>query len=283
MSEYFKNLPDNCVLDESNNVLILDIPGYLLSPAKNLIGQIRKEAFIVDDITTDVELDDFDSYYNHLLIINKKADDIIGYARFAVNREVFPQYGSKGFYFCTLYDVDNKFFHATDDAAEMDRILITPTYQRKPLSLALLWHGIALFLAKNEAKRLYGLLSIRNSYQPLSIDLLVNYLKINYMELELGKFITPHYPLREKAEELKTHLEAIGDDLNKLKMAVRQVEKGVRDIPPLYMCFQGWSNVKFLAAGNDPTSFNCTDVVIIGRPTLKAFEVFNKRFSDVQL
>ena len=67
---------------------------------------------------------------------------------------------------------------------------ITLNYQKKHASLSLLWKGIGEFIVRNpEYKTLFGPVSIANSYDTLSKDLMVHYLREHNFDKELSPFV----------------------------------------------------------------------------------------------
>jgi putative hemolysin len=61
-------------------------------------------------------------------------------------KELFDKYGIKGFYLQSLFKFNESFYPTLEKSIELGRSFIRKEYQRKTLSLFLLWKGILYFL-----------------------------------------------------------------------------------------------------------------------------------------
>ncbi|NJK97038.1 MAG: GNAT family N-acetyltransferase [Bacteroidales bacterium] len=95
-----------------------------------------------------IDLDEYDLHYWHLFIWDEENNAIVGGYRAGLGKEIMMQYGKRGFYIRSLFKIDDKLNSLLFEAIELGRSFIVSEYQRKPLSLYLLWKGILLFLLK---------------------------------------------------------------------------------------------------------------------------------------
>jgi len=73
---------------------------------------------------------------------------------------------------------------------ELVRSFIVRNYQKKALSLFLLWKGILYLLLKNpEYRYLIGPVSINNEFSECSKSLVVEFLKRNYFNSEVAEYV----------------------------------------------------------------------------------------------
>ncbi len=140
--------------------------------------------------------DQFDPHYLHLFLWDKTALRIAGAYRVGLVDEIVAKHGVKGLYSRSLYKYDEIFIDRLGSAIEMGRSFIHPDYQRKPVSLSLLWRGIGRILVERPRYHtLFGSVSISREYSDLARALIADTLLTNFKADEfeqLVKPITPH-------------------------------------------------------------------------------------------
>jgi putative hemolysin len=97
-----------------------------------------------------IDIDKFDKYCDHLLIIDKNINKVIGTYRINIYSKKF--YSAKEFHIKKLLDQDGA-------KAELGRACILEEY-RKGIILALLWKGIRCYIEINNIRFLFGCSSI---------------------------------------------------------------------------------------------------------------------------
>lgn len=140
--------------------------------------------------------DEFDPHYLHLFLWDKQEQRIAGAYRVGLVDEIVAKHGVKGLYSRSLYKYDEAFIKQLGSAIEMGRSFIHIDYQRRPVSLNLLWRGIGQILVKMPRYHtLFGSVSISREYSDLARSLIADTLLTNYKAKEfvpLVQPITPH-------------------------------------------------------------------------------------------
>jgi putative hemolysin len=145
----------------------------LLAPAAAIpftlreIGRLREVTFrqAGEGSGKPLDLDRFDSHYQHLVLWNDKEREVAGAYRLAPSLDVLPQYGVRGFYTNTLFSWKRSFLDRLGPSVELGRSFVRVEYQKSFSALLLLWRGISQFLANNPQYRvLFGPVSISNDY-----------------------------------------------------------------------------------------------------------------------
>jgi putative hemolysin len=165
------------------------------------IGRLREHTFRLAGEGTgkEVDLDIFDAHYLHLFLWDKRRRCIAGGYRLGQADVILRRFGSKGLYTTTLFTFKPAFWDHMAAALELGRSFVRPEYQKNYAPLLLLWKGIARFvLANPEYRNLFGPVSIDNEYHRLSRRIIVAYLKQNGYMHELGEFVRPKSPFRER-------------------------------------------------------------------------------------
>ena len=109
--------------------------------------------------------DEFDPHYLHLFLWDKSSLRIAGAYRVGLVDEIVAKHGVKGLYSRSLYKYDEAFIRRLGSSIEMGRSFIHPDYQKKPVSLNLLWRGIGRILVERpKYHTLFGSVSISREY-----------------------------------------------------------------------------------------------------------------------
>lgn len=165
-----------------------DIPNILRE-----IGRLREVTFreVGEGTNRAIDIDEFDLYYHHLFIWSKTDKKIVGAYRIGKGNDLYAKFGVKGFYISTLFNIHRKIHPILRQSIELGRSFIVKEYQQKVFILLLLWRGILTFLRQNpEYRYLIGPVSISNHFLKISKALLVHYIKKNYYDHELAKYVS---------------------------------------------------------------------------------------------
>lgn len=203
------------------------------------IGRLREITFreIGEGTGKDTDLDQFDNYYEHLILWNRQRHEIAGAYRLARADKIIETYGLKGLYSSTLFQYKPQFFQHMGPSIELGRSFIRSEYQRNYMPLLLLWRGIGRYVRRHEGcSTLFGPVSISNNYNDFSKRLIVKFIKKHYYNRELERLITARAPfstnLRRKNKEADLSIEFI-KTLPQLSNLIKDIEGEGPGIPPL--------------------------------------------------
>jgi putative hemolysin len=219
LEEELRDLPESTLLLEHEPFAVYaakakDIPHILLE-----IGRLREITFraVGEGTGTPRDLDKFDTDYWHLFVWNRAERELVGAYRLGLTDEILPVKGKRGLYTSTLFRFKTKVIASLDPAIELGRSFIIEKYQRKPLSLGLLWKGIGQFIVRHpDHCHLFGPVSISNEYQSLSKNLMVTYLREHALDPVLASKVKARNPTRSR------HLGSL--DRRSFKRSVRDIE-----------------------------------------------------------
>ncbi len=139
-----------------------DAPALLLE-----VGRLRELTFrgAGEGTGRSYDLDRFDERYEQLVLWDRDGGQVAGAYRITRVDPVAASRGALDLYTQTLFRLSPGFFRELGPSAELGRSFITPDYQRKPLSLLLLWRGIGAYLERYpQCQALFGAVSISRSY-----------------------------------------------------------------------------------------------------------------------
>lgn len=140
--------------------------------------------------------DEFDPHYQHLFLWDKGESRIAGAYRIGLVDEIVATHGVKGLYSRSLYEYDDNFIRQLGSAIEMGRSFIHPDYQRRPVSLSLLWRGIgAILVQRPKYHTLFGSVSISREYSDLARSLIADTLLTNFKAKDFASLVKPLTPL----------------------------------------------------------------------------------------
>ena len=202
------------------------------------IGRLREITFraIGEGTGKAVDLDRYDDYYLHLFLWNRDTREVVAAYRLGGTDEIVPRYGLKGLYTNSLFRYRRKLLNRIAPALEMGRSFVRESYQKNYASLLMLWKGIAHYVTLNPRYRiLFGPVSISDSYQSSSRDLLVAFLKMNNYQPDLARLVKARTPLRQsfiqkiRNKKLRTVVDSIGE----VESLITDVETELSGIPIL--------------------------------------------------
>jgi len=262
-----QKLKDKYFLFDSNEYSVVCGPSTEMPNVLTEIGRLREITFreIGEGTNRSLDLDEFDLYFNQLVIWDNDNNKIVGAYRVGRGDDIMQQYGVKGFYLQSLFKIKKEFFPILKESIELGRSFVVKEYQRKPLSLFLLWKGILYFLLKNQQYRyLLGPASISNNFSKFSQSLIVDFFKANYFDDNLAEFIKPR-----KRFKIRTNSNFHKDVFIKsTSKDVKKLDKFIQDIEPEYstpVLFKKYIqlNAKLLGFNVDPKFNNCVDGLMI--------------------
>jgi putative hemolysin len=260
-------LKEKYFLFDSNEYSVLCGPSIEIPNILNEIGRLREITFreVGEGTNRSLDTDEFDLYFNQLIIWDNTNLKIVGAYRVGRGDIIMQQFGVKGFYIQTLFNIKPDFFPILEKSLELGRSFIVKEYQKKPLSLFLLWKGILYFLLKNnEYRYLIGPASISNDFSKFSQSLIVDFFKANFFNHQLAKYIIPRKNFKVKQNpnfDNEIFIKNTSSDVKKL-------DKFIQDIEPSYstpVLFKKYIqlNAKLLGFNVDPLFNNCVDGLMI--------------------
>ncbi|HEX4166010.1 MAG TPA: GNAT family N-acyltransferase [Bryobacteraceae bacterium] len=143
------------------------------------IGRSREATYrqIGEGTGKALDIDEFDEYYQHIVLWNKQDSRIAGAYRLTATPDVIRERGVRGLYTSTLFHYEPAFFERIGPAIELGRSFICREYQKQYAPLLLLWRGIIQYVQRRpECAVLFGAVSVSSEYQALSRTLIVNFL-----------------------------------------------------------------------------------------------------------
>lgn len=200
------------------------------------LGRLREITFreVGEGTGKASDLDLFDQFYLHLFIWHATDKCLVGAYRLGLSDKIISHYGIKGFYTRTLFKYKPQFIHSLGACIELGRSFVSLEYQKSYTPLLLLWKGIGQFIVQHPHYRvLFGPVSISSDYHPLSQQILVEFLKLNYYLPELATQIKPRALFREQLPTYwKLHLNRL-DDIDEVSNLISKIEKNGKGVPIL--------------------------------------------------
>jgi putative hemolysin len=201
LEEEIKALPDTQRLVTNNSQVVYYAEANQIPQLLQEIGRLREITFraVGEGTGKSVDLELYDNYYLHLFIWNEEKSELVGAYRLGLADKIVKQYGKKGLYTYSLFKYKRSFLQALNPAIEVGRSFVRQEYQRSFAPLMLLWKGIAQFVVRHpDYACLFGPVTISNDYTSLSQQLLIDFLKVNNFDWQLGKQVKPRHPHRTR-------------------------------------------------------------------------------------
>ncbi len=124
--------------------------------------------------------DEFDEYYQHIVLWDEDKLEIAGAYRIADSNFVQEYFGNEGFYSNSLFAFQPEFAPYLQNSIELGRSFVQPRYWGSR-ALDYLWQGIGAFLYKNpHIKYMFGPVSLSSSMPQDAVNLIVYYYMKNY-------------------------------------------------------------------------------------------------------
>ena len=199
MEREIQDLPPDQILLESGDDFVILAKAQQVPQVMREIGRLREIAFrsVGEGTGKAIDLDQFDSYYEHLFVWKRSQRQIVGAYRLGLTDSILKEYGKKGLYTSTLFDFQDGFFSRIGPALELGRSFVRLECQGAINALPLLWRGIGRFILRNpQCKILFGPVSISNSYHPVSKNMMVTYLQQNHLTQEISCLLKPRAPFK---------------------------------------------------------------------------------------
>jgi putative hemolysin len=164
------------------------------------IGRLREITFreAGEGTGKELDLDEYDSTYTHLVLWNKARQEIAGAYRLGCTRDLLGAKQISGLYTSTLFNYDPKFFEQLGPAVELGRSFIRAEYQKQYAPLMMLWKGIVHYaVLRARVPILFGAVSISGKYDLASRELIVKFFESQHSSL-LASLVRPRRPFRSR-------------------------------------------------------------------------------------
>lgn len=258
------SLPPEATLLSSNEFDVYCTESIHIPVILQEIGRMREVNFraVGEGTGLACDLDDYDSYYLHLFIWDRKARQLVGAYRLGKVQEIVTGKGLDGLYSRSLFQYDERFVESMGNSLEMGRSVIDQHYQRSLSALLLLWKGIAVYVSKHpNITMLFGPVSISNDYPLTARRLLAETLSVHHYDENIAQLVSPTTPL-ESTEPMPWHtsmLSGLGD-LQLLSKVISRMSRGL-GVPVLLRQYLGL-NGKLVCFNVDPAFNNALDGLI---------------------
>lgn len=214
------------------------------------IGRLREVAFrqAGEGAGRSLDLDRFDSHYQHLWIWNTQSHEVVGAYRMVGTDSLRAR---RDLYTSTLFRFRAGLLEKVYPALELGRSFVRPEYQKSSVALVLLWKGIGQYVARNPRYRvLFGPVSISREYNPASRDLMVSFLESRCGNQDLATLVEPRRKLRtHHLRSCDTRiLGSLLTDVDELSEVVADVESDGKGVPVLVR--------QYLKVGGQMLAFN---------------------------
>ena len=278
-------------LGETEDKIKILLVRYEAAPAlMREIGRLRELTFrkVGEGTGRKIDLDSFDPYYQHIVLWDAAALEVVGAYRIAVGDEIYAQRGIPGFYTSTLFRFSEEFEKYLPESLELGRSFVQPAYWNSQ-ALDYLWHGIGAFLAaRPQYNYLFGPVSVSASYSAEARELLVYFYR-KWFGAEKSPVKAKH-----RFEFRKDAADRLGETLKatEYKQAFKELKQNLKHygyaVPTLYkqyteLCDKG--GVNFFDFGIDKDFSDALDgfiflkVGMVKETKLERY-VYSKRSKD---
>ncbi len=144
------------------------------------VGRLRELTFraACEGTGRALDIDSFDSHYQHLVLWNERKQEVVGGYRFARVDDTIRRFGACGLYTQSLFELPPEFLERVSQGLELGRSFVRREYQRSIHPLYYLWKGISAWVGRNPRYRyLFGPVSISNDYSRAARELMVQYFR----------------------------------------------------------------------------------------------------------
>ncbi len=232
------SLPPEQLLTESSEFAVYSARAGEMPHLLDELGRLREVTFRAAGEGTGkrADLDQFDSYYWHLLLWSKEKQELAGAYRAGNTDEIIRSHGIKGLYTNTVFRYDERLFMKIGSALELGRSFVRTEYQKQYAPLLQLWKGIARFVAaRPQTPVLFGAVSISNEYSRLSREMIVRYFEARDDGREFADLIQPRTPFRTpklRRRDCRALCDAL-HNLDELAEPISDVEEDGKGLPIL--------------------------------------------------
>jgi putative hemolysin len=251
--------------DPKKAINVYAVEGSKMSDlAMRELGIAREKSFRVvgEGSGKELDVDHFDKYYVHLLVIDTNTNKILAGYRAGRGDKIMAELGPEGFYTSQLFDHRAMLKARGAESLELGRSFVDFEAGSKAIiALDRVWKGLASYLSENPQYRyLIGPVSISNAYSETSIQLMMKYLERN-IDPEFTPLTHGYAPVQMKSQ-FKAEIDIVAQntpDLKELGKLVTALDG--QSIPPLLISYNKLG-AKYLGFNFDK-DFNTVDGLIM--------------------
>ncbi|HEX8915784.1 MAG TPA: GNAT family N-acyltransferase [Humisphaera sp.] len=265
-------LPPDSLLLEHEGMRVYQARAGEIRHVLREIGRLREVTFrqVGEGTGKAIDLDTFDYDYSHLFVWDAGARKVVGAYRLGQTDRLLPAKGRQGLYTSTLFNYDAELLRRLNPALEMGRSFVRAEYQRSFAPLLLLWKGIGHFVVRHPQYRyLLGPVSISNSYQTVSRQLMVRFLTMHHAMPDGESLAQPKHPFRPKRPVRLGSGRWDDDGIRRLLRDDEEVSSLISDLEPdqkgIPVLIRQYLKLgaKFLAFNVDRDFGDCLDGLIV--------------------
>ncbi|MBN2668714.1 MAG: lysophospholipid acyltransferase family protein [Bacteroidales bacterium] len=267
ITDELKKLLDSHLLFDSGKYKVIFAPAGKMPVTLNEIGRLREITFraVGEGTLQSIDLDEYDLYYEHLVVWDSETEKIVGAYRVGKGQDIYKQFGKKGFYINSLFNLSTRMKPVLEQSLELGRSFVVKEYQKNPMALFLLWKGILYVLLKNQDYRyLLGPVSISNQFSDFSKSLIIDVIQSYYYHHRLALMVSPkkRFKVNYKNDDHLFMKESIKGDLNKLDKLIEEIEPSHYRFPVLFKKYLK-QNARILGFNVDPRFNKALDGLMI--------------------
>ncbi len=231
-------LPKFQLLLQVNGLSVFVAEAEQLPQTLREIGRLREISFrqAGEGTGNEIDLDRYDSHYQHLFVWNQERSEVVGAYRLAYTDDVIRRFGPQGLYTSSLFQMHPQLFKQLGPSIELGRSFVRQEYQKKSTPLLLLWSGIGQIVVRRpECRHLFGPVSISGDYTCASREVMVSFLREKSLDRRLASMVRPRngFQIRHlHSEEFRTLAELMRNT-KELGEVVSGMDPQGRSIPVL--------------------------------------------------
>ena len=236
LAQELAGIPTEQVLTETPEYAVIAAEAEQIPQLLEEIGRLREITFRQTGEGTgrSSDLDQFDSYYVHLFVWSKHNQQVVGAYRMGPTDRILDRFGPAGLYTTTLFDFKPALLKQLNPALELGRSFVRPEYQKTYAPLMLLWKGIGQYIVRHPRYNiLVGPVSISNTYNTVSRQLMVAFLQLHTSLPGLAKLVKPKMPFGTGPTRQWRSASALVGDLDEVSSCVSEIEADQKGIPIL--------------------------------------------------
>jgi putative hemolysin len=228
------------------------------------IGRLREAAFrrVGEGTGMRRDLDQFDTYYRHLVLWDDGDLQIAGAYRIGEVARIIAAHGFEGLYTSSLFSFTERIHGYFPHTLELGRSFVQPRYWGLR-SLDYLWYGIGAYLRRHpEIRRLLGPVSISDAYPRAAKNMLVHFYRHYFGDDDVLALARHRFVISE--EDNVAHLRDFSggnyeQDFRTLKLELGKLGVSVPALYKQYTEVYEPGGVKFLDFNLDTNFSNCVD------------------------
>lgn len=224
------------------------------------IGRLRERAFraVGEGTGQEQDLDQYDEWYQHLLVWDSGTQEILGAYRLIFSEDVLKSHGVLGFYSRSLFGFSRSFLNELGPCIELGRSFVRIDRQRCSRVLAMLWRGIGTIIARRPSyATLFGPVSMSASYSEYSRQLTAKVLQQGSFLHPLHEMVTsPRSPGSDLCGDTQCH------SIAELNQQVALAEPPGTKLPTLIEEYQRLGG-RFLGFSVDPAFASAMDGLVV--------------------